>query len=305
MHSDVPAAARRAGTAGALTFALFLAPLLVGAVVLGPGLAAQQSESNSSIDFSVRYWLFKARDTDLLIRDTVGSGPLLGQKVSLVDTFGVDDGPKGALGLRTLIGYKGALYIRGGYQRMRLQGNAFINQPTAFAGYTLQTGSATDTSTRFDFFEVGVQYNFVNSTAFKLGVLLEPKIVNFRARVTGVGQEGNTGPFVPFREKEEEIIPVPLIGLSAELKPFDWLGLRGEAKGLKLPNADNLGLGIDGDVTAFDWEASLAIYLGDAFAVTGGYRSLMFDFEFDQSGQRRVETDLKFSGWFAALDLKF
>jgi len=162
-----------------------------------------------------------------------------------------------------------------------------------------------DVSTRFDFFEVGLQYNLVNTEDFKLGLLAEAKFLSLRARVSGTGQEGSTGPFLPFREKEEELIPIPLLGLTAELRPFDFLGIRAEIKGLKLPDAEDFGLSIEGDVEALDYEVAASFFLGDSVALTGGFRGFKVEAELEQSSRRRVELDLGFQGWFAALDFRF
>jgi hypothetical protein len=206
--------------------------------------------------------------------------------------------------MRATIGYEDRLFLRGGYQRVRLGGSGVVNGPAQMAGYTLQPGSPTDTSMRFDFFEVGLQYNIMNQTDLKLGLLVEPKIMNYRARVSAFGQRGNTGPYVPFYEKEEEILVVPLVGINTELRPFDWLALRAEVLAMRLTSTGWLP-GLDGDLTSYDWQVGLSLYIDEPLAITGGYRSTSFDMELSESGVRKTKLDLKFSGWFVALDLKF
>jgi len=273
-----------------------------------PGIGVSQNmSSGSQASFIVlpSFWFPEMKKSRLLIQDSVGSGPVLGEKVDLANTFGVDDGPEMFPGVRALLGYRGSFYLRLGYQELRFDGNSMATAPIEFAGYTIQANTPVDTSNRFDYFEVGVQYNLINTEDFKLGILAEPKIMNMRLRVSGIGQEGSSGPAVPFCEKEEEVFAIPLVGVSVQLRPFDFLGIRGELKGLRIPNAEHLGMEIEGDVTAVDYEVAASLYFGDSFALTGGYRGLKFDIELEQSSSRNVDVDLEFRGWFAGLDLMF
>ena len=278
--------------------------VLLGSLLGSVPAAAQQEEQELSVDFSIGKWFLKAEDMDILMSDTVGSGPVLGQRLDFPDTFGTDDGTKAFVSLKVLLGYRDAIFIRGGYQKIRFSGGGVVNGPGDFAGYTLDPGSPTDTSTRFDFFEVGLQWNIIRSNELKLGLLVEPKIMNFRVRVDAFGQRGVSGPPVPFYEKEEEVLLIPLAGLTAELRPFDWLALRGEVKAMRLTSAGWLP-GLDGDLTSYDWEVDLSFHFGDSVAITGGYRATKFDMELAESGVRKTKADLKFSGWYASLDLRF
>ena len=282
-----------------------LASLLLCLFSASESSRAQGNNSSSSFCIYPSVWFPKMKKSDLLLRDTVGSGLTLGQEIDLEKDFGVRDGPRTFPGVRVCLGYRGSFFLRGGYQELNFAGNSAAGGPLEIAGYTIQPGSRVDVSTRFDFFEVGLQYNLVNSEDFKLGILVEPKFLSLRTRIAGTGQEGSTGPFVPFREKEEELVPIPLLGLTVELRPFDFLGIRAEIKGLKLPDAEDFGLSIEGDVEAIDYEVAASLFLGDSVALTGGFRGLKFDVELEQSSRRRVELDLDFEGWFAALDIRF
>jgi hypothetical protein len=237
--------------------------------------------------------------------DSVGSGPAIGEKVDLVDDFGTRDGPRTFPGFRAMVGYRGSLYLRGGYQELGFRGGTSVDRAFQFAGYTIPASTFVDTSASFDYFEAGLQYNLINSEDLKLGFLAEPKFMNLRIRVSGSGQEGTTGPVVPFYEKEEEFVIMPLLGLTLELRPFDFLGIRGEVKGLAIPNADALGLGVEGDLRAVDAEIGASFYLDDAIALTGGYRLFKFDFELEDGHPRSVDAKAEFQGWFAAIDLRF
>ena len=281
--------------------------LVMVSFALGPaGVAQVPGESDTtSLALYPSVWFAKLKKLRAEIEDSVGSGPVIGQEVDLEDDFGTRDGPRTFPGFRAMVGYRGSLYLRGGYQELGFRGGGATGRTVQFAGYTIAPGTFVDTSAKFDYFEVGLQYNLINSEDLKLGLLAEPKLMNLRLRLSGSGQEGTSGPVVPFYEKEAEFVVMPLLGLAVELRPFDFLGLRGEVKGLAIPNADALGLGVDGDLRAVDAEIGVSLYLDDAIALTGGYRLLKFDLELEEGRPREVDVEAEFHGWFAALDLRF
>ncbi|MBN2492725.1 MAG: hypothetical protein JXQ29_17895, partial [Planctomycetes bacterium] len=250
-------------------------------------------------------WFAKLDKLRADLRDAVGSGPVIGEKVDFEEDFGIRDGPQMLAGFRALLGYRKSLYLRGGYQELGFRGGTTTERATRFAGYTIPADTFVDTSARFDFFEVGLQYNLIDSDVLRFGLLAEPKFMNLRLRVSGTGQEGTSGPLVPFYEKEEEFVIMPLLGLALELRPLDYLGIRGEIKGLSIPNADSFGLRVDGRLRAVDAEVGVSLVLSDALALTGGYRLLRFDLELEDSDPRSLDVKAEFSGWFVAIDLRF
>jgi hypothetical protein len=284
-------------------------PLIVSGivVVLILGLATPATSQKSSTVFTLlpAFWFAKMTKSDIHFRDSVGSGPVLGDHVDLVSDFGTSNGPKTMPGVRALLAYRGSLILRGGFQQLDFRGGTQTSEPIQFAGYTIPTGTAMDTSTRFDFFEVGLQYNLIHNEDIKLGIFAEPKFMNLRVRVSGSGQEGTTGPVVPFYEKEEEFVVMPLLGVHLQVRPLDWLGIRGELKGLAIPNADSLGLGAEGSLRAVDAEIMASFFLGDALAVSGGYRLFKFGLGLEGSNNRTVDMKMEFEGWMLGLDLRF
>ena len=251
-------------------------------------------------------WFAKMTKSDITISDSVGFGPVLGENLDFVDDFGTDNGPDLLPGVRAMLsGFQGKMTLRGGYQALNFGGGTTTTRDIRFAGYSIPTGSPVDTSLNFDFWEVGLQWNIVNAEQFQLGLLAEPKFMNLRVRVNGFGQEGTTGPVVPFTEVEEEFVIMPLIGAHLNFRPFELLGFRGELKGFTIPNADSLGLGVNGKLRAVDAEGAVSLYFSDAIALSGGYRLFKFTFDSDQGGVRDFETAFEFQGWFAALDVRF
>jgi len=251
-------------------------------------------------------WFAKMTKSDISISDSVGFGPILGESIDFVDDFGTDQGPDIFPGVRAMLsGFQGKWVLRGGYQALKFDGGATLTRDVRFAGYSMPTGVPVDTSLRFDFWEVGLQWNILNLDQFQLGVLAEPKFMNLRVRVNGFGQEGTSGPVVPFKEVEEEFVIMPLIGLHLNFRPFELLGFRGELKGFSIPNADALGLGVDGKLRAVDAEAAVSLYFSDAIALSGGYRLFKFRFDSDQGGVRDFESNFEFQGWFAAVEARF
>jgi hypothetical protein len=251
-------------------------------------------------------WLAKMTKSDINIGDSVGIGPVLGENIDFVDDFGTDGGPDTFFGVRGMLsGFQGKWVLRGGYQTLNFSGGTNLTRDFRFAGYSMPTGSPVDTSLNFDFWEAGLQWNIVNADEFQLGILAEPKFMNLRVRVNGYGQEGTSGPVVPFKEIEEEFVIMPLIGLHLNFRPFELLGFRGELKGFSIPNADSIGLGVDGKLRAVDAEGAVSLYFSDAISLSGGYRLFKFSFDSDQGGVRSYESAFEFQGWFAAVEARF
>lgn len=268
--------------------------------------AAAQAESNAPAytTISLRLSKLKLRNADQLLSDAVGSGPVIGQELDLVDDFRVNDGPKKVWGIRGSISYGGRVKLRGGYQRARYSGIGPTPSQLVFAGYTIPGGTMMDSSARYDWFEVGVQWDFLRTQMITAGLMFEPKIVNLRVRSVGNGQEGQSGPVLPFREVEEEIVPIPALGVSFDFRPIENFGVRAEAKGIRMPLMTSLFNNIE-KVETFDWEVEATVYLAPQAGLTMGYRSTQFEIELDKSGARYFETKVKLRGWFAALDLAF
>ena len=134
-----------------------LASLLLCLFSASESSRAQGNNSSSSFCIYPSVWFPKMKKSDLLLRDTVGSGLTLGQEIDLEKDFGVRDGPRTFPGVRVCLGYRGSFFLRGGYQELNFAGNSAAGGPLEIAGYTIQPGSRVDVSTRFDFFEVGLE----------------------------------------------------------------------------------------------------------------------------------------------------
>ncbi len=278
--------------------------LTLALVVSASTAAAQAEKPPAYTTISVRLSKLKLRNADQLLSDAVGSGPVIGQELDLVDDFRVNDGPKKFWGIRGSVSYGGRVKLRGGYQRARYSGNGPTPSQLVYAGYTIPAGTVMDSSTRYDWFEVGLQWDLLRTQMITFGLMFEPKIVNLRVRSVGNGQEGQSGPVLPFREVEEEIVPIPAIGAAFDFRPIENFGVRAEAKGIRMPLTTSLFNNIE-KVETFDWEVEATVYLAPQAGLTVGYRSTQFEIELDKSGARYFETKVKFRGWFAALDLAF
>lgn len=283
-----------------------LGALIVVAALASIGAAQFPDPNRNPFSLGVfpSLWWTKMTKVDVKMADQVGNGPVLGEWLEFDDDFGLRTGTKLFPGIKVMLGYNDRLFFRGAYQELRFRGSTWLDSDYELAGYTAKQGTFLKSSFKLDYFDAGLQYNLVNHEDIQLGIIGEAKIYNLRIRASGEGQEGDTGPVVPFSEKEEEVVYLPVLGLHLNLRPADWLGIKAEAKGMSLSSISSLELGVE-NYTVLEAEAGVSIYLDKALALTFGYRWLRTDFELDTDSPRTVEVETKLRGFMASLDLRF
>lgn len=165
---------------------------------------------------------------------------------------------------------------------MRFDGSDFLSQSITVGGVTYDVGDLVESDLKADQYEISYRYAFELGQRITLAPLLQATLIDGRFEI----QNQTLG----VSEKESALIPVPALGLRAEIYPLARLGLFAEAKGLTIGRP----------ATYFDAVGGVSLHLTRNLAVVGRYRFSEVDVDY-----RNVEAEARFHGPYLAASLRF
>ncbi len=104
-----------------------------------------------------------------------------------------------------------------------------------FGNATIAANTPFTSELKLDHYDVGLFYGIPLLKTATVGILnvdlgLDARIIDFKARVTGTDSTSITLQTVS--ESKTAIIPLPMLYVGAQFKPFKWLAVEGEARGV-------------------------------------------------------------------------
>ena len=213
----------------------------------------------------------------------VDDDALLGSKLDLVDTLGLDD--ESSAVIEVFLG-AGRHHIMLGYHQMDYKGDKALDQDVVFNGEVYQANDTIRTELEFTSMEGMYQYDVIDLenilAGFSIGLVGKVKVMKGSARI----ESEQTGE----ETKKDFTAPIPMLGANVHVGLINDLL---EARALAT------GMGYSGN-TVMDAQAELSFTPLPFIDITGGYRFFNIDVEEDD-----VEFKYDTSGPYIGLAIKF
>jgi hypothetical protein len=163
-------------------------------------------------------------------------------------------------------------HLRFAYAPMRFDGNEALDVPIVVDGETYDAGDLVDTNLRLDQYELSFRSEFWLGEVLSIAPVVQLNLVDARLKLANQSQA--------ISDEESVFVPIPYLGLRAELYPLARVGLFAEGKGMPLGSK----------ATVWDATGGVALYLSRNVALTGRYRLSHYEVDFDS------EIDIDISG---------
>ena len=172
-------------------------------------------------------------------------------------------------------------HLRFAYSPMPFHGTEALTAPLVVDGETYDAGDRVDTDLRLIQYELSFRSEYWLGEYLSVAPLIQLNLIDAKLEIANQTQ-GLTA-------SEHTWVPLPQLGLRAELYPLARVGLFAEGKGLPLGSSGSL------------WDASLgmSVFVSRNFAVTGHYRIAHYEVAFDS------EVDMDIAGPRLGATLRF
>jgi len=173
-------------------------------------------------------------------------------------------------------------HIRAGYNGIEFDGNSRLRRAVQIDGRNYAAGTNVVSDLQMDAFEIGYRYDLWRGENFVVAPMFQINLIDFDVYIHDQPQTQ--------KADEDQIVPLPMIGLHGEFFPHPRFGVFGEVKGFTI-----------GDTASMvDLEVGAQINVLKNFSIVGGYRYMYFDFDVSD-----VEGDITIDGPFIAGQIQF
>lgn len=173
-------------------------------------------------------------------------------------------------------------HIRFAYTPLRFDASEALDESIVVDGVTYDIGDQVDSLLRLDQYEISYRSEFWIGEYVSIAPVAQVTLVDALLRLENDTQD--------IAEEEYALIPLPYLGLRAEVYPIPRLGLFAEAKGFTIGSRASI------------WDAmgGLSVHLTRNFSLTGRYRMSGYEFYFADS-----EIDLDLGGPYVGATIRF
>lgn len=222
-----------------------------------------------------RYWF---SNLDGTVKST--SAGIAGTDIDLVNTLGMESSKDFLEGRITLD--LGNHRLRYAYIPMKWTGSKTISQSVVFNGTTYSASTKVDSELKLNYHRLSYEYDVINTLDNRLGLILDVKYLDQQARLKASA--------LGFDKSESIKVPVPAIGLAAQVGLPYFLTVGGEVTGITVGKKAYL---VDG-------EAGVNFKPIPLVTVSGGYRYFRLHIEKNDN-----KGDLTIDGPFVMLRAGF
>jgi hypothetical protein len=173
-------------------------------------------------------------------------------------------------------------HLRFAYTPMGFDGNEVLDTAIVVDGITYDIGDLVDSDLKLDQYEISFRSEFWFGEYVSIAPVVQVTLVDASVKI-----ENQT---LGITEKESALLPLPYLGLRAEVYPLARLGLFAEAKGFT----------IGSKASVWDVSGGLSLHLTRNFSLMGRYRLSDYAVEFSDS-----KIDLNVGGLFFGGTVRF
>lgn len=190
----------------------------------------------------------------------------------------------GVLELRPGLGQQ----MRLGYEPFRFTGDSVLSTSVTVDGNAYGIGDRVSTDVEFDTYEVAYSYTAPMGPWLRVGPVVQVTLVDALLDTIDLDLPGSA-------VQEKFLVPIPMAGLRAELRPLPQVLLFTEGKGFTMNSWGELA-----DSTVLQGDVGLQVQLASNVGFTGRYRYVDYDLE---AGSQTV--DLQLEGLFVGFTVGF
>jgi hypothetical protein len=172
-------------------------------------------------------------------------------------------------------------HLRVAYNPMGFDGNEALDTAIVVDGVTYDAGDLVDTNLKLDQYDLSFRSDFWVGEFLSISPLVQVSLIDAKVKLSNLTQGVS--------ETEAVLVPLPYIGLRAELYPLARVGLFAEGKGLPLGST----------ATLWDVSAGMSLHVTRNLSLLGRYRLSHYGVEFDS------ELDVDISGPQVGATLRF
>lgn len=173
-------------------------------------------------------------------------------------------------------------HLRFGYTPLRLDSSEILSQQITVDGETYDIGDLVDSKIKLDQYELSFRSDFWIGDYLSLGPVIQLSLVDAKVRV-----ENETA---GLSESESAWLPLPYLGLRADVYPLSRLQIFVEGKGMT----------IGSPATIWQLDAGLAVHLTRNLSLMGRYRISDYEVEYSDT-----EVNLNLAGPQVGATLRF
>ncbi len=244
-------------------------------VSLFPVSSWAQVGENYFIELEGRYWRPKL-DSTVKVEDNG-----IGTEIKLVDDLGMESRKDFYEG-RAQIKFAKKHKFNLSYIPIRWEAAKNITKTIQFAGKTYSAGTRVQSKLDLQLVKGGYEYDFLAGKYGFLGASFDVMAANADVELKA--------PAILLDQEEEQLLPIPMIGLKGRIYPVKWVNVTGSVAGLPLGSYGYI----------LDAEASVTINPVNYVGISGGYRYLRAKAEYQND-----LFNFTLDGPFVALNIRF
>jgi hypothetical protein len=173
-------------------------------------------------------------------------------------------------------------HLRFVYLPIEFDGDTVLDVPISFGGTTFDVADRVKSYARLDTYELSYRYDIYLGKWATLSPLVQLSLVDGRVEVNDetLGVDSD----------ESQLVPVPALGLHAEVYPLARVGVFGEGKAFTIGN----------EGTMWDVQGGLNLHLIRHLHLTASYRVVDYNVDYLD-----VEVDTRIQGPYVGATLRF
>lgn len=173
-------------------------------------------------------------------------------------------------------------HIRIGYNGIEFDGNTVLNRPFIIDGDPYGAGDNVITDIQLNTYEIGYRYDLWRGDNYVIAPIFQINLIDFDVSIN----DRTAG----LQADEDQIAPLPMIGLHGEFFPNSRFGVFADIKGFTIGST----------ASTVDMEVGGQVNVCRNFGIVAGYRYMYLDFDISD-----VQADITVDGPFIAGQVQF
>jgi opacity protein-like surface antigen len=173
-------------------------------------------------------------------------------------------------------------HFRLGYTPLTFDGSDTLATAIQIDGQTYDPGDLVDSELELDQYELSVLWDFYLTEFVTVSPVMQVTLVDAAVNVSNET--------AALSVTEDQLLPIPCLGVKGEVYPFTRLGLFAEGKGMTLGSL----------ATTWELQGGMTLHLTRNVALQGKYRYLDYSFDFSDT-----ELDLNLGGAYVGTTVRF
>ena len=173
-------------------------------------------------------------------------------------------------------------HFRLGYTPLTFDGSDALTQSIIVDGVTYDPGDVVDSELKLDQYELAVLWDFYLTEFVTVSPVMQVTLVDAAMDVSNETAAVSAS--------EDQLLPIPYVGVKGEVYPLTRLSLFAEGKGMTLGSL----------ASTWEIQGGMTLHITKNVAIEGKYRYLDYSFDFSDT-----ELDLNLGGGYVGTAVRF